>query len=184
MKNDTPHALSRIPLRWMVRECFRCKTGIIFDAVMLQQIGLNITQDHKDELVLGEIPERITVSPPAHPPEKPGLLMRIFRTAWALIVFPFVHISSWFHSLRFPGSSYKYQRQAIPARRAGNSQDQLKKLDPDYEAEEERKDALSEIYDQLPTKLLWIAMEWLPMRIKKQKAIIAETEGAKGYQWT
>ncbi|EKM57156.1 uncharacterized protein PHACADRAFT_61317, partial [Phanerochaete carnosa HHB-10118-sp] len=38
--NATPHALARVPLRWMVRETFRCATGIVFDAAMLQQLGL------------------------------------------------------------------------------------------------------------------------------------------------
>lgn len=40
--NDTRHSLARIPLRWMIRECFACKTGIIFDAEILQnEIGIN-----------------------------------------------------------------------------------------------------------------------------------------------
>ncbi|EKM57152.1 uncharacterized protein PHACADRAFT_208293 [Phanerochaete carnosa HHB-10118-sp] len=42
VKNNTRHALARIPLRWMVREAFRCGTGLIFDAAMLQQIGLSL----------------------------------------------------------------------------------------------------------------------------------------------
>ena len=59
VKNDTPNALARIPLRWIIRECFKCKTGIIFDAVMLQQIGLNIHVDRHGRPVLGEQPDRI-----------------------------------------------------------------------------------------------------------------------------
>ncbi|KAF7343033.1 DUF2235 domain-containing protein [Mycena venus] len=38
--NGTPHALSRIPLRWMIRECFVTKTGILFEAVKLRTAGL------------------------------------------------------------------------------------------------------------------------------------------------
>ncbi|KAG5649691.1 hypothetical protein H0H81_002474, partial [Sphagnurus paluster] len=38
--NKTPHALSRISLRWMIRECFKAKTGIMFDAQALRGIGL------------------------------------------------------------------------------------------------------------------------------------------------
>ena len=41
MENDQKHALSRIPLRWMVRECFRTGTGIRFHAELLKDIGLD-----------------------------------------------------------------------------------------------------------------------------------------------
>ncbi|OSD00889.1 hypothetical protein PYCCODRAFT_1436952 [Trametes coccinea BRFM310] len=39
--DDTPHTLARIPLRWMVRECFKTDTGIRFHAELLKQIGLD-----------------------------------------------------------------------------------------------------------------------------------------------
>ena len=43
MANDTRYSLARIPLRWMIRECFNAKTGIIFDAHMLKyETGLSI----------------------------------------------------------------------------------------------------------------------------------------------
>ncbi|KAF7347954.1 hypothetical protein MSAN_01747500 [Mycena sanguinolenta] len=35
------HSLARIPLRWMIRECFKANTGIIFDAQQLQELGLD-----------------------------------------------------------------------------------------------------------------------------------------------
>ncbi|KAI1790943.1 hypothetical protein LXA43DRAFT_1013691 [Ganoderma leucocontextum] len=38
---DTSHSLGRIPLRWMVRECFRANTGIQFHAEGLRGIGLD-----------------------------------------------------------------------------------------------------------------------------------------------
>jgi len=38
--NGTRHALSRIPLRWMIRECFATNTGILFKAVKLRTAGL------------------------------------------------------------------------------------------------------------------------------------------------
>ncbi|KAI1791963.1 hypothetical protein LXA43DRAFT_1008636 [Ganoderma leucocontextum] len=38
---DSPHSLGRIPLRWMVRECFRANTGIQFHAEGLRNIGLD-----------------------------------------------------------------------------------------------------------------------------------------------
>lgn len=42
VKNDARHALSRIPLRWMIRQCFECNTGILFDAVCLAEKGIDI----------------------------------------------------------------------------------------------------------------------------------------------
>ncbi|KAH9897658.1 hypothetical protein C8Q73DRAFT_787913 [Cubamyces lactineus] len=39
--DETHHALARIPLRWMIRECFRTKTGIRFHAELLKNIGLD-----------------------------------------------------------------------------------------------------------------------------------------------
>ncbi|KAF7348055.1 hypothetical protein MSAN_01757900 [Mycena sanguinolenta] len=58
VRNDTRHCLARIPLRWMIRECFKvtflvftlqidvnqtpkADTGIMFDAQRLQELGLD-----------------------------------------------------------------------------------------------------------------------------------------------
>ncbi|KAJ7123421.1 hypothetical protein C8R44DRAFT_620488 [Mycena epipterygia] len=41
VKNDTRHCLARIPLRWMIRECFKADTGMIFDAQRLHELGLD-----------------------------------------------------------------------------------------------------------------------------------------------
>ncbi|KAI0800499.1 hypothetical protein C8Q74DRAFT_1191585 [Fomes fomentarius] len=46
VQNDTPHTLARIPLRWMIRECFRMNTGIRFHAELLRRIGLDPTALH------------------------------------------------------------------------------------------------------------------------------------------
>ncbi|KJA17889.1 hypothetical protein HYPSUDRAFT_205861 [Hypholoma sublateritium FD-334 SS-4] len=39
--NDTSHSLARIPLRWMIRECFKADTGIMFDAEGLREVGID-----------------------------------------------------------------------------------------------------------------------------------------------
>ena len=41
MQNETKHALARIPLRWMIRECFKKDTGIRFHGELLKEIGMN-----------------------------------------------------------------------------------------------------------------------------------------------
>ncbi|KAI0640161.1 hypothetical protein C8Q77DRAFT_1044697 [Trametes polyzona] len=39
--DSTRHSLARIPLRWMIRECFRTGTGIRFHGELLKDIGLD-----------------------------------------------------------------------------------------------------------------------------------------------
>src|SRR5882757_7579064 len=43
VKNGERNTLARIPLRWMIRECFKANTGVTFDSHMLQHdVGLNV----------------------------------------------------------------------------------------------------------------------------------------------
>ncbi|KAF8066480.1 hypothetical protein FPV67DRAFT_1494961 [Lyophyllum atratum] len=42
VKNGTQHSLARIPLRWMVRECFKAESGIIFISEALRAIGMDL----------------------------------------------------------------------------------------------------------------------------------------------
>ncbi|KAG6830522.1 hypothetical protein H0H87_007820 [Tephrocybe sp. NHM501043] len=39
--NGTPHSLARIPLRWMIRECFEADTGIMFHSASLKSAGID-----------------------------------------------------------------------------------------------------------------------------------------------
>ncbi|EKM61735.1 uncharacterized protein PHACADRAFT_248531 [Phanerochaete carnosa HHB-10118-sp] len=41
VSNDTRHSLARIPLRWMVRQCFMANTGIRIHAELVRGIGLD-----------------------------------------------------------------------------------------------------------------------------------------------
>ncbi|PBP26373.1 hypothetical protein BUE80_DR002569 [Diplocarpon rosae] len=41
--NGARHMLSRIPLRWMLRQCFECDTGIRFSTVALARTGLDVS---------------------------------------------------------------------------------------------------------------------------------------------
>ena len=40
--NEERHKLSQIPLRWMIRQCFECDTGILFNTARLAEIGLDV----------------------------------------------------------------------------------------------------------------------------------------------
>ncbi|KAI6136035.1 hypothetical protein F5141DRAFT_4789 [Pisolithus sp. B1] len=41
VENGTRHCLSRISLRWMIRECFKARTGILFHRCEFRKIGMN-----------------------------------------------------------------------------------------------------------------------------------------------
>jgi hypothetical protein len=43
VRNGTRHTLARIPLRWMIRQCFLAKTGIRFHTSLFRQVGLDPT---------------------------------------------------------------------------------------------------------------------------------------------
>lgn len=188
VKNDTPHALARIPLRWMIRECFECKTGIIFDAVMLQQIGLHVKRDKYGQPVLGDIPRRIPATPPADSAEKKTtfgeFISAVGHLAWSAVSAPLKQIGAIFSTSMDVATHAKHRRQVVPARRQEITDYKLRDDIPDdYEALEEKKDALSPLFDQLRANWIWVVMEYLPMRIKKQKAIVHEIESVEGYKW-
>ncbi|KAJ3852000.1 hypothetical protein EV368DRAFT_74289 [Lentinula lateritia] len=42
VKNDTRNSLARITLRWMIRECFKVGTGIMFHEERVKQVGLDL----------------------------------------------------------------------------------------------------------------------------------------------
>lgn len=62
--NDTRHNLARIPLRWMIRECFRTNTGIRFHSNLLKNIGLEPAALYPKVL---DRPEAIYTIPPTIP---------------------------------------------------------------------------------------------------------------------
>ncbi|KAJ7360956.1 hypothetical protein DFH08DRAFT_1074064 [Mycena albidolilacea] len=41
LKNAARNSLARIPLRWMIRQCFQLGTGILFHAEMMRSVGLD-----------------------------------------------------------------------------------------------------------------------------------------------
>jgi hypothetical protein len=42
VKNEERHKLAQIPLRWMLRQCFECDTGIAFDVSALCEMGMDV----------------------------------------------------------------------------------------------------------------------------------------------
>ncbi|KAI6012779.1 hypothetical protein F5J12DRAFT_820655 [Pisolithus orientalis] len=64
VKNGARHSLSRISLRWMIRECFKARTGILFQRSMFQQIGMDPETLYPHVL---ERPPALTNTPTASP---------------------------------------------------------------------------------------------------------------------
>lgn len=141
VKNNTRYSLARISLRWMVRECFKANTGIMFDSNRLQDIGIDPTTLYPF----------VTPRPPAHSGsdlqiqtrgKKPPLVKRAFK------------------SLRRKGSSIFLGRQG----RADEEPDPFI-----TEEDEELADALSPKYDQLNIAKAWWLLEVVPMFFRHQE---------------
>ena len=168
----------------MIRECFRCNTGLMFDAVMLQQIGLNITYGPDHSPVLGDPPrDRLPGDSPLTEGEvdvdqsRASFFSAAFRVLWTTITSPFVHLLSIFSNVRT-----KQGRSVISARRLGGEYT-LNKQHENYEAEAELNDARSRMYDQLKAHWWWNILEYVPVRIKKQHAIVQEIENLTAFEW-
>lgn len=65
--NGTRNSLARIPLRWMIRQCFDANTGIMFHRSMFKQIGMDPATLYPHVL---DRPQAIYQTPP--PPSPPG----------------------------------------------------------------------------------------------------------------
>jgi hypothetical protein len=161
-------SLARIPLRWMVRQCFECNTGIIFDAVQLQKIGLRITQSEEGLLTLSKVPPRMPgIGPVQRAPD-----VSFFKTLLYIIFAPFLLLAKLFK-----------RSKPLTAPEELLEPGKLLEQDEDYEAIEEEKDARASINDQMNAKVLWRIFEWMPWRIKKQKAIVNKCESESSYTW-
>ena len=60
VSNKTRHSLARIPLRWMIRECFKTNSGIMFNSESLVKIGLDPSTLYQD---VAPRPDALTVGP-------------------------------------------------------------------------------------------------------------------------
>ena len=98
--NGTRNSLARIPLRWMIRECFKCDTGIIFDAAQLQQAGLRIVMED-GKPILADLPERILLHVPPYSGDgrdnqKPGLFWDVVQHVKDLVKYGVSVVKSFF----------------------------------------------------------------------------------------
>ncbi|KAI0789554.1 hypothetical protein C8Q75DRAFT_718500 [Abortiporus biennis] len=117
--NDVRHNLARIPLRWMIRQCFLANTGIQFYGPLLRTVGLD-----------------------------PNALYPIIQPRPAVMTTSTVTIG--------------YANQALPVGPDGQV------MNPMSEEEEDLRDLMSPIYDQLSLVWGWWLLELVPMRHRVQ----------------
>ena len=134
MKNGTRHSLARISLRWMIRECFKANTGIMFESKGLRTLGLDPSMLYP---TVKPRPPPLPVNPELHQ------CQRVLKEP------------SWIRRWLFPGEKKK----------KGGATDPV-----GSEEEEDLKDALSPIYDQLKLRRAWWILEVLPLRFKHQRS--------------
>ena len=156
MKNGKRHSLARIPLRWMIRECFATGSGIIFDAHMLKnEVGLDIDPAFK-------------IPVPIHKPAlEPGFLhlrrpsdaelgKLSLRHIPAAVVSPFRWVQGQVSKLRIHNSK-KFVRALRELER--------RKPTTIGEPHEELNDTLSPVFDQIKIHPWWNIIEWLPCKL-------------------
>ncbi|KDR70831.1 hypothetical protein GALMADRAFT_102896 [Galerina marginata CBS 339.88] len=82
VKNEIRNNLSRIPLRWMIRECFKLKTGIIFHRDSFKMVGLDPTTLWPD---VRDRPQPVTTFSRNRPKDKRDLRILTDNGAFAEI---------------------------------------------------------------------------------------------------
>ena len=140
MSNKTRNSLARITLRWMIRECFKTNTGIMFDSQALRSIGLD--------------PSTLHPFIKSRPPLLPLGSNRIAKAPNNPIP---VRLHAHLVKKRAEHPEVVGLSGGVQAAQVGT------------EEEEELKDALSPAYDQLTIKKAWWALEILPLQLRYQR---------------
>ena len=152
MANGRRHSLARIPLRWMIRECFKLNIGIVFDAHMLKhEVGLDI--DSRFEAPQALSPTTLHVAGSDAAELKGFSLLQIPRAVLSAIGAPFGWIWRKLSGLR----------QRSPLQPPFSIE--RDRFVSEGEAREELVDALSPIFDQLKKHTYWKIMEWIPCKL-------------------
>ena len=164
--NETENTLARISLRWMILECFRTGTGIRFRKGSLRKIGMD--QDTLEAFTSGRFivdrarsqtlasEDTFTSAGPASAIEhrgglgQDGSLNSIGKT---------------------PGPIIATKETSSPTTTSGALS---------FKPEQERKDAISPIYDQLDICKFWWLSELIPLRHKLQGV----ERSPQGHYWS
>ncbi|KAL0577577.1 hypothetical protein V5O48_004409 [Marasmius crinis-equi] len=139
VSNDTKPNLARIPLRWMIRECFKTNTGIMFDADLIEELGMD------PNCLYPEVLPR----PPALPVNPASHYIQDIPTSSTV--------------------SQAHKDMALSNYSTGDVTTASTSNRRQTEEELELADALSPIYDQLSLKWFWWLLELFPIRMRYQR---------------
>ncbi|KAI9661608.1 MAG: hypothetical protein M1821_008846 [Bathelium mastoideum] len=139
--NECRHMLSRIPLRWMIRQCFECNTGIIFHPASLAEQGLDVSSLWPTY----QPPSNLFLGPP------PSLLEK-YETGTE-------------PSLQHR-STLLIDQSSIGAAKSGSVDSDRQQLALLSESNEDHLDALSPINDQLVQAKGWWILEFWPIKVR------------------
>ncbi|TVY38900.1 Uncharacterized protein LSUB1_G002833 [Lachnellula subtilissima] len=152
--NEERHMLSRIPLRWMIRQCFETNTGILFSTAALAESGIDIPTVWPLYLT----PKRPVVGPSPTTVEKyeSGALPPIKRRSTAFGV---------------DRDEKKSDMLAEFSRAHGYSEKKRRRLEAELLPEhvEDHFDAMAPINDQLVLAKGWWVLEVWPVKVRIQK---------------
>jgi hypothetical protein len=146
----------------MIRECFRTKTGIIFDKHMLENdIGLDVENilDPHCRVPPRSKPDSIYLQSYG---QTPTFVYRLFK------LFKVLTFVLWSHLVNHD-----------PKLNEGESERTVS----EGESAEEMKDALSPIYDRMSHSLFWQIMECIPFIFRKPSPDVYGTKSNWAYRW-
>ena len=168
MKNGRRHSLARIPLRWMIRECFNLGTGIIFDAHMLHhEIGLDVDM-HEERLAIESI-----CQPPHAPLEVTGNLEGPDPSelkGFSLLQIPCAVISAIYSPF------YWVWGEVSPSPPKSTSTPEGPLPISEGEAKEQLNDAVCQIFDQYEKHWYWRAIDRMRRKSPHFPACISGNE--------
>lgn len=188
MRNGTRHNLARIPLRWMIRQCFLANTGIRFPTSTLPNVGLDpaslypIVQSPGPALDRSDIVEQAeydtlvnAASAPPSPDPSSSTSAPSSPDTETRRAPPMPTRSDSARTLVYDSPSSFQKADIVPSPPTPPQKTTLARLrDPHAapgtltEAEEDLADALSPAYDQLALAPGWWTLEVLPMSQRKQ----------------
>ena len=179
MPNTERYSLARIPLRWMIRECFKTETDILFDVQGLRDLGLDVSTLNLPmpprppplpvhDAAIQHVPrKRAEKVPQKSPPQKspsqksPSPIQRFTSL--------FSRVEEQPHSFPHAAVDRAEIEETNDEKKTDSEGTGIKAEEiPIGSEEEELKDALSPIYDCLKLRRGWWIPEVLPLKIRYQ----------------
>jgi uncharacterized protein (DUF2235 family) len=155
--NEKRHMLSKIPLRWMIRQCFECNTGILFSTAALAETGIDVqtvwpVYKATKKPVVGPSPDTVEQY-------EAGALPPLRRRSTVLGV----------DSASRRKNDFEFKNDIF--RDNGFNEDEKRRLEAEILPEhvEDYFDAIAPINDQLVQAKGWWVLEFWPVKVSVQQ---------------